>query len=53
MLILAGLCNIFLNFVGMYMAIDSLHKMMLTLATLTEALAFAGYGWHILKQGIP
>jgi len=50
MLILAGLCNISLTYVGMYLTIDSLHKTMLTLATLTEALAFAGYGWHLLKQ---
>jgi hypothetical protein len=49
-LILAGLCNMSLTYVGMYLTIDSLHKTMLTKATLTEALAFAGYGWHILKQ---
>ena len=50
MLIFAGLFNMSLTYVGMYMTFDSFHKTMLTLATLTEALAFAGYGWHILKQ---
>jgi hypothetical protein len=50
MLIFAGFFNISLTYVGIYMMIDLLHKTMLIIATLTEALALARYGWHILKQ---
>lgn len=48
-LVLSGLFNLATNYSGIFQTADSLHKALLMSATLTEALAFAGYGRSILN----
>ena len=48
-LVLSGLFNLAASYSGIAQTADSLHITLLMSATLTEALAFAGYGRHILN----